>query len=84
LQVPNAYQRALVLVSIGIGFFFVWISGVREMARFCLFLIPTAFVVLTVLVRVAPLVLPPVLVAHQSGHVTTLGLGDTKDDHRDV
>jgi uncharacterized protein (DUF983 family) len=41
LQVPTAYLRALVLVSIVIGSFLVWIAGVNEMVRFCLFVIPT-------------------------------------------
>jgi uncharacterized C2H2 Zn-finger protein len=84
LQVPAAYPRALVLASIVIGLLLVWVAGVRDMVRFCLFLIPTAFAVLTVLVRLAPLVLPPVLVARQPGHVTTLGLGENEDNRRDA
>jgi len=58
LHVSGAYGRALVLLSLVIGFFLVWIVGVRDMVHFCLFWLPTAFLVLTVVVRVAPFVLP--------------------------
>jgi hypothetical protein len=53
------------------------------MVRFWLFSLPTAFLVLTVMVRVAPFLLPPILVARNPGHVTTLGLGDGEESQHD-
>ena len=71
------------LLSIVIGCLLVWIAGVRDMVRFWLFSLPTAFLVLTVMVRVAPFLLPPILVARNPGHVTTLGLGDGEESQHD-
>ena len=73
----------LVIISAIVGFILVWLVGTGDALHFCLFWIPTAFVVLTVAVRVAPFVLPPMLIARRPRHVTTLGLGETEDDRHD-
>jgi hypothetical protein len=83
LQVCAAYGRTLLLLSIMIAFLLLWMAGVRDVVRFCLFWIPTAFVVLTVAVRVAAPLLPPRLIVGQRGHINTLGLGDDKDNRHD-
>ncbi len=82
LYVSEAYARTFVIISAIVGFILVWIVGVRDVVDFCLFWIPTAYSVLTVVARVAPFVWPPVLIAQRSSHITTLGL-DTENDHHD-
>ena len=78
LYVPEAYSRTLMLTSVVIAFFLLWIAGVSGFCRFCLLWPAVALVVMYVMVRVAPLVVPPVMVPHKGG-VTTLGLGDAED-----
>jgi DNA-directed RNA polymerase subunit RPC12/RpoP len=82
LQVSPTYGRALVLISYLIGFFLVWVVGVRSIVRFCLFWTATTLVVLTIVIRVAPHLLRPTLIARQPGHMTTLGLGNGGENRR--
>jgi len=82
LQVSPAYTRALLLISCVIGILLVWLAGVRGVVHFCLFWTPTAFVVLSVVVRIAPHLLRPILIRRQQSHVTTLGLGNGEENRR--
>ena len=83
LRVSSAYARGLVILSMMIGFLFLWIAGVRNPVRFCLFWTPAWLLILTVAVRVAPFLLPPTLVTREPGHVTTLGLGDVEENRHE-
>jgi prepilin signal peptidase PulO-like enzyme (type II secretory pathway) len=80
LRVPRVYVRILVLFSFVIAFLLVWAVGVRSTVLFSLFWLPTGFLVGTVVVPAALFLLPPILVADEPGHVTTLGLGHGRGD----
>jgi hypothetical protein len=83
MRVPARYGRTLVLISIVLGFVAVWLSGVRDVMRFCLFWVPAAFGVLTLLVRVAPHLMPPTLTIGGNSQTTTLDLRNVEDDEDD-
>lgn len=82
LQVSPAYTRALLLISYMIGILLVWPAGVRGVVGFCFLWVPTAFVVLSVAIRLAPHLPRPTLILWQQSHLTTLGLGKDDDNHR--
>lgn len=53
------------------------VTGKRDMFEISLYLLPTAFPILMLAVRIAPLVVRPTLVAGKPpAHVTTLNLDD--------
>jgi len=79
LQVSTAYQRGVNLVSAVVGFLLVWIRGVRNPVLFTMLWVPTALVILAVVLRIAPIVVPPVLVVGRPSNLTTLGLGSGRD-----
>ena len=60
MHVSANYSRALVLLSGLLGFVVVWFAGIRNVWLFVLFL-PVGFAILTVVVRIAPLVVRPEL-----------------------
>jgi hypothetical protein len=74
LQVSSRYGRTLVVLSLAISFLIVWIVGVRSPVRFCLFYAATSFVVLSLVLIVAPHLVRPKLVTDEPSHVLTLGL----------
>lgn len=80
LHVSPTYGRTLVLLSALIGFVLVWLIGARDLVRLSLFGLPTAFLVMTVLVRVVPHLVPPSLLLRGPEHSTTLGLTDNSDE----
>jgi hypothetical protein len=79
LRVSTAYQRGVNLFSAVVGFLLVWIGGVRNSVLFSMLWVPTALVILAVVLRIAPIVVPPVLVVGRPSNLTTLGLGSGRD-----
>lgn len=82
LVVSPLYTRLLVLLSVLFGYALAWEIGSLG-PRSCFFnipwwffvlWIPIGFLVLTLLVRVAPFIVRPALVLRQSNHTTTLNL----------
>ena len=85
LFVPATYSRILVVVAIIAAEALLWVGNIRtlfypalgvEFGFFAsLFLgFPVAFLLLTVMVRTIPRVIPPRLVSRQTATVTTLRL----------
>lgn len=73
IRVSTGYIRTLCFVSIVVGFILLWAAGKRDTVQLSMLLLPTAFVVLTITVRIAPYVVRPTLVAGEpQTHVTTL------------
>ena len=67
------YLRSLVLLSVLIGFVLTWQLG-GPWAILLLYL-PVGFVVLTVLVRIVPLIVhPPLVLRRSTNYLTTLDL----------
>ncbi len=58
LHVSVAYTRVLVLLSAFASLALLWILGIRDLRLF-LFCLPLGFLILTVIVRAAPFVVPP-------------------------
>jgi hypothetical protein len=58
LHVSLAYSRALVLLSVLTSAVLLWAVGIRDLRLF-LFYLPVGFLILTVIVRIAPFVVPP-------------------------
>ena len=67
LHVGVTYSRVLVLLSLLVSLAALWVTGIRDV-RLLLFYLPLGFLILTVVVRLAPLVVPPGL---QLGKPTT-------------
>jgi hypothetical protein len=80
LLVSLVYGRGLVLLSASLGFFLLWIAGVRNPLFFPMLWAPTWLLILTVALPVAPFLVAPTLVAHRQGPITTLGLGDSPEN----
>jgi len=62
LYVSVTYSRVGVLLSAAISLALLWELGIRDLRLFFFFL-PLAFFILTIIVRVAPFVVPPRLYA---------------------
>jgi hypothetical protein len=64
-------------LSVVIGFLLLLATGKRDPFELSLYLLPTAFLILMIAVRIAPLVVKPTLVAGEPpGHVIKLNLDD--------
>jgi hypothetical protein len=59
LHVSATYSRVAVLLSAVISLALLWELGIRDIRLF-LFYLPLGFLILTVIARVAPFVVPPV------------------------
>jgi hypothetical protein len=90
LEVSALYTRSIVLLSVLLGYAFAWEIGTLG-PRFCfgvpwgflLFWAPIGFLVLTLLVRIAPFLVKPKLVLRRPNDGTTLNLTSApKDDTR--
>jgi hypothetical protein len=92
LQVSQVYWRVLGLLSVLAGYVLAWEIGIRG-PRLCgiipwgflLLWAPIGFIVLMLLVRIAPFVVKPTLIPRRpfESHVTTLNLTPgPKDDTR--
>jgi uncharacterized paraquat-inducible protein A len=73
LYVSGAYSRVLLLLSALASLAIFWLLGVRDLRLF-LFCIPLAFLILTLVVRVAPFVIRPRLYAGRPSSITKLDL----------
>ena len=73
LHAPVLYSRVLVLLSAFLSLALLWISGIRDLRLF-LFCLPLGFLILTVVVRVAPLVVVPRLYVGKPSVITKLDL----------
>jgi|SRR5260370_15146427 len=73
LHVSVAYSRVLVLLSALTSLAVLWGLGIRDLRLF-LFYLPLGFVILTVVVRVAPVVVPPRLYVGKPSVITELDL----------
>ena len=73
LYVSVNYSRALVLLSGLISFVLLWAVGIRNIWLFLLFL-PLGFPILTVMVRVAPILVYPRLYTGKPSTITKLDL----------
>jgi len=82
LHVSPTYGRALVLLSALVGFVLTWGVGVRDVVRLSLFGLPLAFLVGTVMIRVAPHLVAPVFVPRDEA-ITTLGLSSETEEGSD-
>jgi hypothetical protein len=72
LQVAPIYSRVLSVLSMVIGVCLMWEYGVSIFNIF-VFAFPMWFLVLIVMVRVVPYIVPPRLELRDSGSFTTLG-----------
>jgi hypothetical protein len=70
LYVSVTYSRVGVLLSAAISLALLWELGIRDLRLFFFFL-PLAFFILTIIVRVAPFVVPPRLYAGKPPSVIT-------------
>jgi hypothetical protein len=73
LQVAPMYAQVLSVLSMAIGVCLMWAFGVPIFNIF-VFAFPTWFLVLFVMVRIAPYIVPPRLELRDSTSFTTLGL----------
>jgi hypothetical protein len=73
LHVSIAYSRVLVLLSALGSLALLWELGIRDLWLF-LFCLPLGFLVLTLIVRAAPFVLPPRLYVGKPSSITKLDL----------
>jgi hypothetical protein len=77
------YTRVLVLLSAASSCVLLWAVGIRDWRLF-LFYFPVGFLILTLVVRVAPFVVRPRLYVGKPGgsHLITLGIseGSSRDD----
>ena len=75
LRVSPTYLRNLFLLCYGIALALLWASGKRDMLRLSLYFLPTAFLVLMFVVRIAPFVVGPTMLAGDPpSHFITLNL----------
>lgn len=58
LHVGVTYSRVLVLLSLLVSLAVLWATGARDV-RLLLFYLPLGFLILTIVVRLAPFVVPP-------------------------
>lgn len=72
LRTAPTYSRVLSVLSLLIAVGVLWV--VRDRVDFILFMLPAWFLVLFVMVRVVPYLVPPRLEDRDSTGVTTLGL----------
>jgi hypothetical protein len=79
MYVSVAYGRALGLLSLLIAFCLVWLAGIRDLYRLGMIGCSMSFLALVVVLRTAPLLIPPKLVGRRQGGVTTLGLAQDDD-----
>ena len=91
LLVSQTYSRVLVVFSLLIAWTLLWVLNVRSLfypslgvpfgflASLCL-AFPLAFLILTVLVRTVPRLVPPKIVLRHCGAITTLNLHTDSDD----
>jgi uncharacterized protein (DUF983 family) len=75
LRMSEIYARVLGVVSMVLGVSLLWAIHVRDLTL-SFWAVPMWFVVLSVLVRIAPHVIPPRLELHDSGRFATLDLQD--------
>jgi hypothetical protein len=73
LYVSVAYSRVLVLLSALASLVLLWELGIRDLRLF-LFYLPVGFLILTLMVRVAPFVVPPHLYVGKPSVITKLDL----------
>jgi hypothetical protein len=73
LHTSVLYSRVLVLLSAVLSLALLWIFGIRDLRLF-LFYLPLGFLILTVVVRVAPFVVLPHLYVGKSSVITKLDL----------
>jgi uncharacterized membrane protein YfcA len=73
LHVSLAYSRVLVLLSAFASLILLWELGIRDLRLF-LFYLPLGFVILTVVARVALLVVPPRVYVGKPSVITKLDL----------
>jgi hypothetical protein len=74
LHVSAAYSRVLVLLSAFSSLVLLWELGIRD-ARLLLFCLPLGFIIMMVMVRTAPFVVPPRLyLGKQPSAITKLDL----------
>jgi uncharacterized paraquat-inducible protein A len=70
LHVSVTYSRVLVLLSALASFVLLWELGVRDLRLF-LFYLPIGFLILTIMARAAPFVVPPRLYVGKPPSVIT-------------
>jgi hypothetical protein len=81
LRTAPTYSRVLSVLSLLIAVGVLWV--VRNRVDFLLFMIPVWFLVLFLLVRVVPPLVPPRLEGRDSTGVTTLGLeGQGREEYK--
>ena len=73
LHVSVAYSRVLVLLSAFTSLVLLWELGIRDLRLF-LFYLPLGFLILTVMVRVAPFVVRPRIYVGKPSAITKLDL----------
>jgi hypothetical protein len=73
LHVSVAYSRVLVLLSALASLVLLWELGIRDLRLF-FFLLPLGFLILTLIVRAAPFVVPPRLYIGKPSVITKLDL----------
>jgi hypothetical protein len=73
LHVSVNYSRALYFLSLLISLVFLWAVGIRNLWLFVLYL-PLGFVILTVMVRIAPYIVRPPLQVGEPGAFVQLDL----------
>jgi hypothetical protein len=85
ILISSAYMRALMMLSLLIAWIFLWVFKVPTLLSPSLGTVfgflatagsgfPLAFLILTVLVRTVPHLIPPILVIRHPSTVTTLDL----------
>jgi hypothetical protein len=80
LHVSLTYLRVLGVLSVLIGYSLVWAVRIHGIFAFCLCALPAAFVVASVMVRVAPHVVAPVFVLRHADYITALRLTDGSEE----
>jgi hypothetical protein len=75
VHVSPMYSRVLVLLSAFASIVLLWELGVRDL-RLLLFYLPVGFLILTVMVRVAPFVVAPRLYVGEVSGTTRLHLSE--------
>ncbi len=78
LRTAPTYSRVLSALSLLIAVGVLWV--VRNRVDFILFMLPAWFLVLFVMVRVVPYLVPPRLEGRDSSGITTLGLDQPESD----
>jgi len=73
LYASSTYSRVPSVVSILFSLALLWELGIRDLGLFFFFL-PLAYFILTLMVRVAPFLVPPLLYAGKPSAITKLDL----------